>query len=160
MSKKDARSESGTAGRRSTRVKTGMALAGSLFVLGTVALGAVPANAAAPAHCAAHDVCVWKDAGYTTNNNSAANIVYGGYIPNYGTWNYLGTTDSGANSISSTYNNGATHSAYYFKGNNGSGSAVFTKAAGTGDSDFNNGTPTGDFNDHVNSSYFSDYLPS
>jgi hypothetical protein len=150
-------------GARPSRSRLGrrraIALAGVGVVLGSLALSAAPANAAAPANCPAYDVCVWRDSGYETSGNTAGVVVFGHYIPAYDTWDYYGTTLNAGDSISSTYNNGATHTAYYFKGNS-AGGAVFTKGAGTGDSDFNNGTPAGSFNDAVNSAYFSDYLPS
>lgn len=143
--------------RRLTKVRAGLVTAAVGAVFAGVALVGGPAQAAAPAYCPLHDICLWKDTSYNTAGSYSSLIKLGMYIPVLGSWTYSGTSSSGHDSVTSSYNNGATDTGYFYKDENGLG-ARFTRVAGSGDADFTNGSPgDGSFNDKLDSVYFGQY---
>ena len=99
--------------------------------------------------------CIWRDAGYTTNGSGRALVGINDRIPRLSTWDYAGSGVNADNSASSAKNRGTWARVRFFKDANYYG-PYFTLAAGQYDGDFNNGTPSGGFNDQVSSMKFID----
>lgn len=137
-----------------TRNRIFIGFVSTIIAAGGVALAAVPANAA-PAYCPSGYSCTWGDVGYSTSGNTAANIKFTQYIPNYAGWNYAGTNVNGAETASSIWNNGNSEAAYFYKNPNKTG-AAFRLAKNTGDSNMHDssGAVPGGFQDTLSSGYF------
>jgi hypothetical protein len=132
------------------------AAAAALCTTGLV-LTAGPAGAASPS-CSSGYSCDWLDIHYVTHGSSADSFRMYYYVTSFNGFFYSGTSDSVYRSISSEYNAGTGGDGVrYFKGNSCSGSS-FTTSAGTGDSDFTNGSPAGGWNDKAESASFVSQL--
>ncbi len=128
------------------------AAAAALCTAGLVSV-AGPASAASPS-CTTGYSCDWKDIHYVTNGVSGDSFRMFYYVTTFSGFDYSGTSDSVYLSISSEYNAGTGGDGVeYFKGNNCSG-VHFTQSAGSGDSDFTNGSPSGNWNDQAASASF------
>jgi hypothetical protein len=126
--------------------------AAALCTAALVAL-AGPASAASPS-CTTGYSCDWKDIHYVTNGVSGDSFRMFYYVTSFDGFDYAGTSSSVYLSISSEYNAGTGgDGARFFKGISCSG-ASFTSAAGSGDSDFTNGSPSGSWNDQAASASF------
>jgi hypothetical protein len=102
-----------------------------------------------PSDCPSGYACIWVDIHYLTNGSRFTHL---------DTFYYRATLPSTYDAeASSAYNNGTGgQGVYYYKGQRcPSGGARFLMAAGTGDSDFTNGSPAGDFQDAVRSLVFN-----
>ena len=101
-----------------------------------------------PSDCPSGYACIWVDIHYVTGGSRFTHLDTFLYRATLGS-----TYDQEA---SSAYNNGTgSQGVYFYKAQRcPSGGARFLMAAGTGDSDFTNGSPSGSFNDTVRSIVF------
>jgi len=127
-----------------------------LAVAGGTLVAAGPASAA-PAYCPGGYACTWGDTNWATSGNSAANIKFTKYIPDYSGWVYAGTKTNGAETASSVFNNGNQDAAFFYK-NPSKGGASFRLTRNTGDSNLHDssGVPGG-YQDTLSSGYFDTY---
>lgn len=138
----------------SIRGRFALGAAAVLAACGGMVAIAAPASAA-PAYCPAGYSCTWGDTGYYTSGNSAANVKFQQYIPDYAGWNYAGTSVPGNETASSIWNNGNTEAAYFYKNPN-KGGASFRLSNGTGDPNMHDsvGAVPGGYHDTLSSGYF------
>lgn len=140
--------------------KTILAGAAAAALTGTLLAG-MPAEAAtttvtpaATPYCPTGYACMWRDIHYVTDGNAGHYFKMYYYAPDLSAFYYSGTGYNVNKSISSEFNAGTGGDpVYYYKGKNCT-SSTFSSAAGTGDSDFTNGSPSGNFNDAVQSASF------
>lgn len=129
---------------------TAKAMTAAAAVVGSMMLTAPSAFADGdPSDCPIGYACIWVDIHYLTNGSRFTHLDTFSYRPT------LPSTYD--NKASSAFNNGTGgQGAYFYKAQKClAGGARFLMAAGTGDSDFTNGTPSGDFQDNVSSVVFN-----
>lgn len=138
--------------RRHKHNKSAIAVASAAAAAAIFLVTAAPAQAA-QSNCPASTVCLWEDTTFETNGSGTSFIKFQRYIPQLGTWDYLSTTISGHDTVTSAYNNASWDPAFMWKTENYQG-GMFTLSAGAADSNFANGTPAGSFNDSLDSAEY------
>lgn len=129
----------------------------TVMVLSSFAV--LPAVNAAP--CNSGFSCIWGDQNFQTAGSSANKIAFQFYIPNFGSWVYANTGQSGANSATSVTNEGVAQRVYYYD-NTGCNVFSFSLAVNTGDQHLNDssGQVPGGHDNEVESGAFDTYRPS
>lgn len=130
--------------------------ASAAMVLG----GFVLASPASATDCPSGSACIWRDTGYVTGGNTVAYVKWSRYIPNFGGWNYAGTSVDGNNSASSVSNMGNSETTYLYD-NTGGTDLAFALAIKTGDANLGDGAgyaPAG-HNDTLGAGYFESWNP-
>lgn len=138
------------------------ALMASLIVAAGIVSIAGPAQAAT-GDCPSGSACIWRDSNYATSGVGSALVKFAMYIPDYGTWNYAGTSLNGGNSATSVYNNGNSQNTYYFDNNNPTdrNTYQFVLSIKTGDARVYDtvGNVQSKPDNTLSAGYFSSYLP-
>lgn len=130
------------------KLKIKAAIAGAAMLGSMVAMAPSAFADGDPSDCGSGDACIWVDIHYTTGGSRFTHLdtaIWRATLPS--------TYDAKA---SSAYNHGTGgQGVYFYKPQKcQSGGTRFKMTAGTGDSDFTNGSPSGNFNDAVRSIVF------
>ena len=133
-------------------------LLGAAMIAVALPAGALAtAEAAVATTCSTGQSCVWEDPNYQTNGNTFGKLPFVQYIPHFNQWSYQGTSLSAHDNASSMHNHGTQQTVYYFKNDNCTGSS-FSRGINQTDGDFTNGTPTGNFDNTLDSGAFSAFV--
>lgn len=128
-----------------------------LTALGIGGAVASPASAAT-SNCASGYFCIWEDHDYQTNGSGSALVRFEFYIPNYGLWNYSGTSLNAANSASSLYNHSSGgNRVRIFTETNQNGAGYWIGPGSVRNNLATSIAPSG-FNDDIESAYFETQL--
>lgn len=128
--------------------------------------GLLATSGAAQASCSTGYGCLWEDIHYESNGDPNNHVDFYYNIPDmfYKFWPGYGPYAHVANSVSSAYNAGTGGDTVWFYYNQncdgGPYDRYFSMYTGTGDSDFDNGTPTSWANDDTASVTFQSTLAS
>lgn len=144
--------ENSVAKRFSGGKRAALACAAAVALTGGIVFGASPAFAGT-GDCPSGYLCTWGDQGFQTSSKGNALIKFQYYIPNYGTLNYAGTSQNGANSASSIYNHGTSETAYIYANTYKSG-FLFSIPKGNSNNDL---WWQGSQNDNIESGYYASY---
>lgn len=140
-----------TGGKQMSR-RTRTALVAALATL-TLAIGMAPAQAAT-SNCPSGYFCIWGDYSYKTSGLDTALVKFYNYIPNYGYWQYAGTSIGASNTATSLYNHSSGgNDARIYKGTNGTGDGYTIGPLSSRSNLATSIAPTG-FNDTIESAYF------